>query len=318
MQVKREGRATEVFWQEGGRFRRREGEREKEGKICLPQLQYWVHCRACVHREEVLFTMAGSLFGRLSLEEGDSANSLEGLDIKLGVEGKHKSPYLLDCVWNSGLHEQKWVCKDEILLNVNYSNSTLVCMFMVKEWLVGLDRTCSRCTGSKSQSVMKMSEDRPGPTDVMYRNLRQTPAKKKKKREKIRKRDIKNKTARGHQKRQVFIDLMYNKKLCSNTNWKANSEGIENISRGAACICCFNNKAQIMFAHTAWNEKVPYILFIIDGLLYCSRRYSLHSLIIVVFLHLFDVIMLSQSVKRKHTPCHTVCTLLHVILHHVT
>lgn len=59
--------------------------------------------RACVHREEVLFTMAGSLFGRLSLEEGDSANSLEGLDIKLGVEGKHKSPYLLDCVLNSGL-----------------------------------------------------------------------------------------------------------------------------------------------------------------------------------------------------------------------
>jgi len=33
--------------------------------------------------------MAGSLFGRLSLEEGDSANSLEGLDIKLGGEGKN-------------------------------------------------------------------------------------------------------------------------------------------------------------------------------------------------------------------------------------
>lgn len=111
---------------------------------------------------------------------------------------------------------------------------------------------------------------------------------------------------------------MYNEKPCSNTNWKANSEGIKNISRGAACICCFNNKAQIMFAHTAWNGKVPYILFIIDGLLYCSRQCTLHSLIIVVFLHLFDVIMLSQSVKRKHTACHTVCTLLHVILHHVT
>lgn len=38
---------------------------------------------------EVLFTMAGSLFGRLSLEEGDSANSLEGLDIKLEGEGKN-------------------------------------------------------------------------------------------------------------------------------------------------------------------------------------------------------------------------------------
>lgn len=32
--------------------------------------------------------MAGTVFGRLSLEEGDSANSLEGLDIKLRGEGK--------------------------------------------------------------------------------------------------------------------------------------------------------------------------------------------------------------------------------------
>lgn len=39
--------------------------------------------------------MAGSLFGRLSLEEGDSANSLEGLDIKLGGEGKNTGPCLL-------------------------------------------------------------------------------------------------------------------------------------------------------------------------------------------------------------------------------
>ena len=35
--------------------------------------------------------MAGSLFGRLSLEDGDSANSLEGLEIKLGGEGKNRS-----------------------------------------------------------------------------------------------------------------------------------------------------------------------------------------------------------------------------------
>ncbi|XP_028287362.1 MAGUK p55 subfamily member 2b isoform X1 [Parambassis ranga] len=35
--------------------------------------------------------MAGSLFGRLSLEEGDSANSLEGLDIKLGGEAMHQA-----------------------------------------------------------------------------------------------------------------------------------------------------------------------------------------------------------------------------------
>lgn len=38
--------------------------------------------------------MAGSLFGKLSLEEGDSANSLEVLEMKLGVEGrKQKSPF---------------------------------------------------------------------------------------------------------------------------------------------------------------------------------------------------------------------------------
>ncbi len=42
--------------------------------------------------------MAGSVFGRLSLEEGDSANSLEGLEIKLGGEGKNTYPYLLG-VW---------------------------------------------------------------------------------------------------------------------------------------------------------------------------------------------------------------------------
>lgn len=36
----------------------------------------------------LLFTMAGSLFGRLSLEEGDSTNSLEVLEMKLGLEGK--------------------------------------------------------------------------------------------------------------------------------------------------------------------------------------------------------------------------------------
>lgn len=39
--------------------------------------------------------MAGTVFGRLSLEEGDSANSLEGLDIKLGGEGKNTCPCLL-------------------------------------------------------------------------------------------------------------------------------------------------------------------------------------------------------------------------------
>lgn len=42
--------------------------------------------------------MAGSLFGRLSLEEGDSANSLEGLEMKLGGKGKNKGPYL-QAVW---------------------------------------------------------------------------------------------------------------------------------------------------------------------------------------------------------------------------
>lgn len=42
--------------------------------------------------------MAGTVLGRLSLEEGDSANSLEGLDSKLGAEGKTTSGYLLH-VW---------------------------------------------------------------------------------------------------------------------------------------------------------------------------------------------------------------------------
>lgn len=112
-------------------------ERKRGRSVCLSFSVGCIAVSACVHREEVLFTMAGSLFGRLSLEEGDSANSLEGLDIKLGVEGKHKSPYLLDCVRDSGLHEQKWVCKDEILLNFNYSNGTFICMFMVKGWFSG-------------------------------------------------------------------------------------------------------------------------------------------------------------------------------------
>lgn len=37
--------------------------------------------------------MAGTVSGRLSLEEGDSAYSVEGLDSKLGGEGKNtRSP----------------------------------------------------------------------------------------------------------------------------------------------------------------------------------------------------------------------------------
>lgn len=44
---------------------------------------------------KVLLSMAGTVFGRLSMEEGDSANSLEGLDIKMGTEGKNTSPYLV-------------------------------------------------------------------------------------------------------------------------------------------------------------------------------------------------------------------------------
>lgn len=38
--------------------------------------------------------MAGSLFARLSLEEGGSAFSLEGLEMKLGGEGKSAVAYL--------------------------------------------------------------------------------------------------------------------------------------------------------------------------------------------------------------------------------
>lgn len=67
------------------------GREREEDLSSLPQIQYWVCCCECVHCGEVLFTMAGSLFGRLSLEDGDSANSLEGLEIKLGGEGKNRS-----------------------------------------------------------------------------------------------------------------------------------------------------------------------------------------------------------------------------------
>lgn len=77
---------AEVFWQEGGRGERR-GRRRK--KTWLP-IALFLGCVAVSTREVVLllFTMAGSLFGRLSLEEGDSANSLEVLEMKLGVEGR--------------------------------------------------------------------------------------------------------------------------------------------------------------------------------------------------------------------------------------
>lgn len=45
---------------------------------------------ACPVREESL-SMAGSPFGRLSLGEGDSANSLEGIEVKLCGEGKNQA-----------------------------------------------------------------------------------------------------------------------------------------------------------------------------------------------------------------------------------
>ena len=54
--------------------------------------------------------MAGSLFGRLSLEEGDSANSLDGLEIKLGGEGKNTGPYLLGVSAVAG-----WVYKTQVV-----------------------------------------------------------------------------------------------------------------------------------------------------------------------------------------------------------
>ena len=62
---------------------------ERELSVCLRYSVGCVTVSVCTHCREVLFTMAGSLFGRLSLEEGDSANSLEGLEIKLGGEGKN-------------------------------------------------------------------------------------------------------------------------------------------------------------------------------------------------------------------------------------
>lgn len=81
---------AEVFWQ-GGRKRRT----RRRKKTCQPPAPVLGCVAVSVVRREVLlpFTMAGSLFARLSLEEGDSANSLEVLEMKLGVEGKNqKSP----------------------------------------------------------------------------------------------------------------------------------------------------------------------------------------------------------------------------------
>lgn len=60
--------------------------------------------------------MAGSLFGRLSLEEGDSANSLEGLEIKLGGEGKNR--YLhAECVLFRKLMSSPAMCFVAGILN---------------------------------------------------------------------------------------------------------------------------------------------------------------------------------------------------------
>ena len=92
------GKSEELFGRKGretGIHRERERERESGRSLSLPQILYWVCYCECVHCSEVLFTMAGSVFGRLSLEEGDSANSLEGLEIKLGGEGKNTGLRLL-------------------------------------------------------------------------------------------------------------------------------------------------------------------------------------------------------------------------------
>lgn len=75
--------SEELLWQKEERIR----DREREDGRSLSSSNTVLG----VHRSEVLLTMAGSLFGKLSLEEGDSANSLEGLDIKLGGEGKNRS-----------------------------------------------------------------------------------------------------------------------------------------------------------------------------------------------------------------------------------
>lgn len=89
--MKREGRSR-------GLLAGREEEEDEEEEEDLPASSSGLGLRRrerCASGEEVLlpFTMAGSLFGRLSLEEGDSANSLEVLEMKLGVEGKNqKSP----------------------------------------------------------------------------------------------------------------------------------------------------------------------------------------------------------------------------------
>lgn len=69
--------------------------------------------------------MAGTVFGRLSLEEGDSANSLEGLDNKLGPEGKTTSRYLLR-VWGMQLDCRR--------VDVQAARAEVKCVESLFEW----------------------------------------------------------------------------------------------------------------------------------------------------------------------------------------
>lgn len=89
--------------------------------------------------------MAGSLFGRLSLEEGDSSNSLEVLEMKLGVEGKkQKSPSdQFSCARSFSLWS-KWRKK------MNCSPTTVIARVYVHldTLLAGDDTSESRTCGS--------------------------------------------------------------------------------------------------------------------------------------------------------------------------
>lgn len=141
--MKREGRSR-------GLLAGREEEEDEEEEEDLPASSSGLGLRRrerCASGEEVLlppFTMASSLFGRLSLEEGDSANSLEVLEMKLGVEGKNqKSPLDQFSRARSLPLSSKWSYK------VTCSPTTViarvcVCMWM---WACSQYRGVHRCRG---------------------------------------------------------------------------------------------------------------------------------------------------------------------------
>uniref|UniRef100_A0AAV2LDB4 L27 domain-containing protein n=1 Tax=Knipowitschia caucasica TaxID=637954 RepID=A0AAV2LDB4_KNICA len=91
IQIEPEGRAVEILSQTDGLKETSSGEPSTihpdapHGSGSAPSERCGAYCSA------VQLRMAGSLFRRLSLEEGDSVNSLDGLEIKQGDQAMHQA-----------------------------------------------------------------------------------------------------------------------------------------------------------------------------------------------------------------------------------